>query len=374
MKVVIDARLWRQSGIGRYLRNLTDGLQKLDKENEYFLLLLKEDYHNLVFNNNFNKVLGDFNWYTLAEQVRLPKILDKLRPDLVHFPHFNVPILYKGKFVVTIHDLLHQHFQMRRATTLNPIFYKVKTLGYKKVFNFAVDKSTLVIVPSKFVKRQLVDEWKLSQEKIVVTYEAVDDSIISLANHMSKKRSEKILSDLLITSSYLYYIGSAHPHKNVEGLIQAFLMLKSKYPKLSLVLSGYDHFFWERLKIRYQDEKIIFTGYVTDEQMVALYKNALCFVMPSFEEGFGIPILEAMACGTAVVSSNAKTLIEIADKAAYYFDPKDLNDINSKISRVIEDVSLKEKLKKLGEERFKQFNWQKLAKQTLEVYRLCTLP
>lgn len=374
MKIVIDARLWRQSGIGRYLRNLTDRLQKIDTENEYFLLLLKEDYHNLVFNNNFNKVLGDFSWYTLAEQVRLPKILDKLRPDLVHFPHFNVPILYKGKFVVTIHDLLHQHFQMRRATTLNPIFYKVKTLGYKKVFNFAVDKSTLVIVPSKFVKRQLVDEWKLSQEKIVVTYEAVDDSVISLANHMSKKRSEKILSDLLITSSYLYYIGSAHPHKNVEGLIQAFLMLKSKYPKLSLVLSGYDHFFWERLKIRYQDEKIIFTGYVTDEQMVALYKNALCFVMPSFEEGFGIPILEAMACGTAVVSSNAKTLIEIADKAACYFDPKDLNDISSKISRVIEDVSLKEELKKLGEERFKQFNWQKLAKQTLEVYRLCALP
>ena len=131
MRIVIDARMYQESGIGRYLRNLLCNLQKIDHKNEYYIILNKDSITAFQNDNpNFHKVLADFKWYGVKEQIRLPGLLNQLKPDLVHFPHFNVPIFYRGKYVVTIHDLIHQHFQMGRATTHDPITYKIKKLGY----------------------------------------------------------------------------------------------------------------------------------------------------------------------------------------------------------------------------------------------------
>ncbi len=348
MKIVIDARMYQESGVGRYIRNLISQLEKLDKKNDY--TILKQP---------------NIKWYGISEQIKLPKILAKLKLDLVHFPHFNVPIFYSGKFVVTIHDLIHQHFAMNRATTLNPITYKIKQLGYKKIFKHAITKSEKILVPSIFVKKQLVSEWKVSDEKIVVTPEAVDDNIIDLSK---KVQSQKILEKFNIKPPFIFYVGNAHPHKNVEGLIKAFLELKKKYGDLKLVLSGYDHYFWQRIKKEYQHQDIIYTGYVSEEKLVALYRNAILFVMPSFEEGFGIPLLEAMACGCPVVSSNAGSLPEVGGDAAIYFDPKNIDDMVLKITQVLNSEKLRKELVEKGKERVKQFSWEKLAKQTLEVY------
>src|SRR3990172_4332771 len=126
MKIVIDGRLWGETGIGRYIRNLVTQLQKIDKTNQYYILLLKKDFQRLKFTGNFDKVLADFHWYGVSEQIKLPQLLRKLNPNLVHFPHFNVPIFYHGEFVVTIHDLIHQHFQMHWATTRGPLTYALK--------------------------------------------------------------------------------------------------------------------------------------------------------------------------------------------------------------------------------------------------------
>ena len=134
MRIGIDARLYSQSGVGRYIRNLLAYLQTLDKANEYYIFHLQVDYDSLVYHTNFEKVLANFKWYGLTEQVKFPLLLNKYNLDLVHFPHFNVPIFFSGKFVVTIHDLIHQRFQMRRVTTHDPITYKLKQFGYKKVF------------------------------------------------------------------------------------------------------------------------------------------------------------------------------------------------------------------------------------------------
>ncbi|MBI2196525.1 glycosyltransferase family 4 protein [Candidatus Daviesbacteria bacterium] len=371
MKIAVDARFFNESGVGRYVRNLISNLAALDKKNQYYILLLKKDYDKFKETKNFTKVLADFRWYGFAEQFKLPKLLKELKLDLVHFPHFNVPIFYTGKFVVTIHDLIHQHRHTIRATRLDPFTSKIKQIGYRKVFKVATNKSQKILVPSKSVKQLLLDEWGIDKERIVVTPEAVDSSVLEIANEISKVDCEKVLSKFKIKQPYLFYVGNAHPHKNVEGLIGAFKELRQKYKSLSLVLSGYDHYFWQRVKKENPYEGIIYTGFVTDEEMVALYKEAETFVMPSFEEGFGIPVLEAMACTCPVVASSAGSLPEVGEEAALYFDPAKPDDMAEKISLVLGSEKLRQKLIEKGLKRYKQFSWRKLAEKTLEVYQKC---
>lgn len=372
MKIVIDCRFYSvQAGIGRYIRNLIYNLQKIDSENEYYLLFLKEDYDSFKERNNFKKVLANFRWYTFSEQIKLPQIINKINPNLLHFPHFNIPIIYKGKFVVTIHDLTHQYFSMKRVTTHDPIIYFIKQKGYKVVFRKAIQDSTKIITPSNYVKNLITKEYNILEEKIKVTYEAVEDSIISFQKKMTKDEYIKILNSFSVRQPYIFYVGNAHPHKNVEGLIKAFLNLKKRYPKLSLVLSGDDRYFWPRVRQEFTGRDIIFTGFVTDEQLVALYKGAKAFVLPSLEEGFGLPLLEAMACSCPIISSNAGSLPEIGKDAAIYFDPKKLDDLEKKISQILNSEKLRQQLIEKGQKRVEVFDWEKLAKETLEVYTKC---
>lgn len=371
MRIGIDARFYNESGVGRYLRNLINNLSVLDKKNQYFILLLKKDFDEFEKAENFKKIMADFKWYGFAEQFKLPKLLGQLELDLVHFPHFNVPIFYTGRFVVTIHDLIHQHHSLERATTLNPFTFKIKQIGYRKVFKAAVDKSQKILVPSKSVQQLLITEWFIDRKKIIVTPEAVDDNIITTAEKMTKFDCEKVLSKFKIIKPYLFYVGNAHPHKNVEGLITTFLRIRQKYSNLKLVLSGYDHYFWQRLKMEKGDKDIIYTGFVTDDELVALYKGAMAFILPSFEEGFGIPILEAMACSCPVISSNAGSLMEVGGEACLYFNPKNSSDMMEKISKVFNDGKLKAQLVKKGLKRYSYFSWKKLAQKTLEVYESC---
>ncbi len=359
MKIVIDARMYGESGIGRYIRNLISELQIIDKRNEYFILHLQ---NNLKYQSNFHKINADFRWYGVSEQIKLPRILNKIKPDLVHFPHFNVPIFYRGKYVVTIHDLIHQHFSMQRSTTRGPLIYKLKQLGYKKVFKNALSSSQKILVPSNFVKKQLTDNYQIDKEKIIVTPEAVDSKLFL--------RSDLARSDLVKTP-YIFYVGNAHPHKNVEGLIKAFLKIKEKKKPLKLILAGHDHYFWQRIKKEFAEPDIVFAGHITDGELVSYYKNAKCFVMPSLEEGFGIPLLEAMSFGCPVVSSNAGSLPEVGGDGALYFDPANINDMTQKISEVLDDEKLRQDLIKKGLKRVNLFSWKKLAQQTLEVYQKC---
>lgn len=381
MRIAIDGRMYQESGIGRYLRNLLENLKVIDRDNEYYILHRQPEYDTLVYHTNFQKVLVNLKWYGFKEQIELPRILNKLKPDLVHFPHFNVPIFYKGKFVVTIHDLIHQHFQMNHATTLDPITYKIKKLGYGKVFKNAVTKSLKILVPSKYVKQLLNEEWGMPDEKIEVTPEAADDKLFTIVNNLSTNKISGVMKKFNIRKPYLFYIGNAHPHKNIEGLIKVFLELRKNYKDLTLVLSGNDNYFWQRIKMhsRFRSLReasgngIVYAGSVDDEQLVALYKNASCFVIPSFEEGFGLPLLEAMTCSCPVVSSNGGSLPEVGGDAAVYFNPHDYADMEDKINMVLKSDKLRKEMIEKGKKRVKFFSWEKLAKQTLEVYNQCVL-
>ncbi len=175
MRIVIDARLYglENAGLGRYTINLINELQKIDSKNEYLVLLRKKYFNRLNLTSNWKKIQVDINHYSLDEQIRLPRIINALKPDLVHFLHFNVPVFYKGKFIVTIHDLLMHKQRGLEATTLTPSRYFLKRLGYKFVFGNAVRKALRVIVPSRAVKDEVCYYYKLSPEKVIVTYEGV---------------------------------------------------------------------------------------------------------------------------------------------------------------------------------------------------------
>lgn len=371
MKIGIDARLYDEAGNGRYIRNLILHLQKIDTQNKYNIFLLKKNFDKVDFNNNFTKILADIRWYGFKEQTQLLSLLNKHNLDLVHFPHFNIPVFYKEKFVVTLHDLIHQHFGMEKSSTHGRLIYSLKKWGYNLTFKHAIEKSKKIITVSNFVKQQLINEWQIDNKKIEVIYEAAEENIINLSNKITQTKIHQIMEILDICDTFIFYVGNAHPHKNVDGLIEAFLKLKNNIPKLTLVLAGKDHYFWQRIKSKYQDKDIKYVGFVSDEQLVALYKRAACYVIPSFEEGFGIPLLEAFSCGCPVAASDIKALREIGKDAAIFFDPKDVNNMAQTIKRLLDNSKLRNQLIEKGKNRCKEFSWERLAEQTKEVYASC---
>lgn len=173
MKILIDARLYgpKDTGIGRYTQKLVENLVKVDLKNHYLILLRKGDFQSLKFPKNWTKVLADFKHYTFEEQFKMPLLLLKLKADIVHFPHFNVPILFFGKYLVTIHDLIMHKFTDGSATTRKFPIYQIWRLGYHIAFAKAVYGSKKIIAPSKAVKNEIVEFYKISKKKVEVTYE-----------------------------------------------------------------------------------------------------------------------------------------------------------------------------------------------------------
>jgi hypothetical protein len=173
MKILIDARLYgsKNTGNGRYTENLVENLSKIDSENNYTILLRKDDFDSLTLPSNWQKVLADFSHYTFEEQFKLPFLISKYRPGIVHFPHFNVPILYFGKYIVTIHDLIMHKFTGGEATTRPFPLYQIWRLGYYIAFAKAVYGSVKIIVPSGAVKNEVVNYYKVRPDKVEITYE-----------------------------------------------------------------------------------------------------------------------------------------------------------------------------------------------------------
>lgn len=173
MKILIDARLYgsKNTGNGRYTENLVENLSKIDSKNSYIILLRKDDFASLVLPSNWQKILADFKHYTFEEQFKLPSLISKYRPDVVHFPHFNVPVLYFGKYIVTIHDLIMHKFTGGEATTRPFPLYQIWRLGYYIAFAKAIYGSVKIIVPSGAVKNEVVSYYKVRPKKIEITYE-----------------------------------------------------------------------------------------------------------------------------------------------------------------------------------------------------------
>jgi len=369
MRIGIDARLYgtKHSGIGRYTAEVIKNLESQDQANKYFIFLAKDNFDDYQPKNpNFKKVSADFKVYGIFEQLLYPFLLYKYNLDLAYFTHFNAPILYGRKMIITIHDLIISHYPSSRATTLSPLAYKLKLTAYNVLIQLISRRAQKIITVSKYSKNDIIKFLKVPAEKISVIYEGVDLPQADAAGRAS------ILEELGIKGDYLMYVGTAYPHKNLEKLIEAFKLLAVDFQDLNLVLVGRNNFFYERLKKYAVDncseailKKIIFTGYQSDDNVACLYQRAKLYVFPSLIEGFGLPPLEAQTFGLPVISSDKSSLPEILGDSALYFDPENTSDMAEKIRMALSNLVLRQQLAESGYQNVKKYSWTKTAEEIL---------
>src|SRR3989344_5502456 len=375
MKIGIDARFVgpQGTGLGKYTEKLIINLANIDSENKYSIFLRKDNWNYLDLKkfNNFEKVPADIPWYTLEEQLKLPKIFEKSNLDLLHVPHFNAPIFYKGKMVMTIHDLIHHSFKEQTATTRNPFIFHIKRLGYKAVIFLAVRKSAKIMVPSNFVKKEVTGTFKLSSSKVVVTYEAAEEEYFKNIQ-LSESTYQRLLEKYQIKNPFIIYVGNAYPHKNLARLLDAVYLLKN----INLLVACPRDVFAGRLlndvKQRQLGNRVVILPFMPPKILSQLFRKAKAYVFPSLSEGFGIPGLNAMAAGIPVIASSIPTLEEVYGEAALYFDPQNPYDIADKIKQVFAYPKLRSKLITAGADQVKKYSWRKMAQETMKVYQEVT--
>lgn len=357
-------------GLARYVEQLVKYLQETDKTNEYILFLKKDNFDNLKLHaSNFKKVLADIPWYSWREQLQFKNFIKKQRVDLMHFPHWNVPLFYRDSFVVTIHDLIMFHFPRSAATTLGPLKFWLKDKAHRLVIKNAVKNAKHILVASEFTKNDMHKTFGTPLDKMIVTYQAPfkSEKIINADDFY------QILKKYDIDKQYVLYVGSAYPHKNLAGLLKAWKIFVDKYGKnYQLVFVGQDNYFYKKLlrsaEAQAVGDSLIFTGLVSDDELIVLYKKAGLYVFPSFYEGFGLPPLEAMICDTPVASSNSTCLPEVLGEAALYFDPDNSEQMADVMYKGLTDKGIIFELKQKSVEELRRYSTEKFIAETLRVY------
>ena len=368
MKIGIDARMYGPgfTGIGRYTAELILNLAKLDAENRYVVFLRKQAYESFTPpSSRFEKVLADFPHYSFGEQTGFLKLLNAQNLDLMHFTHFNAPIFYRRPFVVTIHDLTLSFFPGKKMTSF---FHR---LAYQFVMRSVTKNAKSIIAVSRHTKEDIEQAFHAPSEKIAVIYNGVSDNF---GGTTPTSRTD-LMQKFGISRPYFLYTGVWRDHKNVVGMIKAFGALnKEMGGQYNLVITGkYNptyHEIPDTIRELNLEKDIPLVGLVADSDLLALYKNAVAYVFPSFYEGFGLPPLEAMQCGTPVIASNTSAIPEVCGEGnALYFDPYDVKDMKDKMRLIATDPIIRQRLIERGMEHVKQFKWDKMAVATLGIYQ-----
>jgi len=302
----------------------------------------------------FDKLFPPKN-LTLENQAFVAKSVASIKPDIFHPTYYNDYFLYiieNIPFVLTIYDMTHEKF---------PEFYENDTetpSRKKKLFKLARQ----VIAISESTKRDIIDLYNDSGEKITVVH---------LANSIDYADVDEQPWNWLPTN-YLLFIGGRDNYKNFLFFISSISKFLKKYKKLCVICIGSP---FSRNEIKYLEfldiREQVYQVFVNDDELSYLYRHATAFVFPSLNEGFGIPVLEAFACGCPVLASNSSSLPEVGGDAAIYFDPKSVSEIRNTVESVISDDSLRNRLIRKGYERVKHFSWEKTVKQTHDVYNKC---
>ena len=404
-RILIDGRfVGVGESISRYTLEILSGILKLDKKNQYTILMRpqgKKVFKKFVSENlsafqarprhiggqattyNLQVIYLDIEHYSISEQTKLLSFLNEKKYDLIHFTQFNHPVRYKGDYVISIHDLTllgHLH-------RMNPI----KRLGFKGVMKSAVKDSKQILTISNVTKKDIVETYGTSPNKISVVYLGVDKSFSSKVK-TQKSKIAKFKKKYNVIGDYILYTGMWKKHKNLLRLFKAFEQFlsqkskvksqndKSKFKSIQLVLVGKidtdePEVLSEisRINKLHTDPSmltpIITTDFIEEEELPISYAGALCYVIPSLSEGFGLPPLEAMASGTPVLSSKVSAMPEILGDAALYFNPYKVSDIADKIEMIVSDEKLRLELSKRGLKHVKKYDWQKTAEKTYEIYK-----
>jgi glycosyltransferase involved in cell wall biosynthesis len=354
VKIGIDARN-DGTGVGRYTFSLIRELAKIDRENEYVLFLNSARAATQPAPGpNFRIVEAGVPWFSLREQLLLPRLVAREGLDLVHYPHLTVPLLSGTPFVVTVHDLNYLDAEATARPTVLRAGYRLELAKARR--------ARRLIAVSEHTRERVVRVLRVAPERVAVTYEAAAPAAI--------EPDTAVLEGHGLDAPFFLYVGSAYPYKNLARLIEAFARTDGGY---RLVLAGDQEDFGGALRERAAAlgpaERVRFTGRVSEAELAALYGAALAYAFVSWSEGFGLPGLEAMAAGVPVVAARAGSLPEVYGDAALYCDPLDVESIASALAEVASDEALRARLVARGRQRAGEFSWTRTAEQTLAVYR-----
>lgn len=356
-----EANTKERVGVSVYTLKIVEYLQKnADKNNQFIIFLKNKPQEDLPSENKYFKykiVLGSFFW----SQIFLPLALyfQKLSDEQINI--FFSPAHYSPRFcpyptVVTVHDLSYFYYPDE--------FLKKDLYQLTNWTKYSVEKAKKIIVVSKTTKKDLIKFYHIPEEKIEVVYNGYEKNIS--ATEIKKLRNWSVREN-----EYVLYVGTIQPRKNITTLIEAFSKFQQKYPKLKLIITGKKGWLYEKIFQRVVDlgleKEVYFTDFISDQQLAFLYQNAFCFVLPSFYEGFGIPLLEAMGYSCPIISSFNSALPEVGGDACLYFDPGSEKDLLDKLITLKENKILRNELIKKGRERVKLFSWKKCAEETLKV-------
>lgn len=351
MRIGIDIQttLGEKTGFGFYVKNLTENLLKIDGNNQYSFFRPKRECDLSAPQR--------FYW----DQFQIPRLAKKNKVEILHQPSFSVPIFYHGKVIVTVHDLIARLFGKDIPFFSRQFFGKWMPFSYR-----FTDK---IIAISECTKNDIIKLLGVPEEKIKVIHLAAGKEFTRIFDNDEIKR---VKDKYKTGKKYLLHIGTLNPRKNLEFLIKVYKEIIADFPEYNLVITGKKGWYYEGLfklvKKFGLEKKVIFTGYIEDKDAPYLYNGATIFLFPSLYEGFGLPPLEAMACGCPVISSNTSSLPEVIATAGVLLSPKDIKSWVRNIKMILAKKNIRLEMSKKSILQARKFSWEKCAKETLEVY------
>ncbi len=366
MHIALDARMMgagNTRGIGRYIQETVRAALEVDHDLRYTLVVRSLEGTPFMGHPRVDHVTADIPWYSVQEQLRMAPILENIGADLIHIPHWNVPLCLRKSFVLTVHDLLLlRQPASTKTSTRGFVARTIKYAAFRSVIQRAIPKGERIFVPTAFTASEVEVLTGVAGEKMIVTGEGL--------THFPSSDSR-----LCSTSPYLLYVGSAYPHKRLDLLVSAWSKLSSKYSQYDLLIAGEMDVFMKKIKHQMSNvtrsERIKFLGRVTDAELAGLYKRASLFVFPSSYEGFGLPPLEALSFGCPVVASNTPCSREVLPpQGVEWFRDGDEHDILRVLERALGGLSrLRMEAAATYEWVKKHHDWRASAKRLLEGYR-----
>lgn len=368
MKIAIEAqRIFRinKHGMDFVALECIRELQKLDKENEYFIIVSPGEDHCLSSTTNFHIIEVNCPTYPLWEQIALPRALAKIKPDILHCTSNTAPIYCPYPLVVTLHDII---FLESRQNSNKSLYQNMGWYYRRLVVPRILANCQKIITVSKFEQNRIQEALHLTEEQITTVYNGYSK------HFFPRKNTENLTHKYIPDSEYIFFLGNTDPKKNVPRTLKAYsLYLKQSKKRLPLLIGDIKEKILDKILEQQQiteiKSHITIPGYIPNIDLPYIYSGAFAFLYTSLRESFGIPLLEAMACGTPVITSNTSSMPEIGGKDAILTNPLDENEIATRLLQLEQDPDFYASQVKYGLERVRLFSWENTAKKLFSIYQ-----